>query len=62
MAGKIKNNGTKIENGGSEILLSQIFYSPRFFNFSGDRRPVISGDIKLFDNNNLLTNRKVSRW
>jgi hypothetical protein len=27
MAGEIKNNRTKIENGGGEILLPQIFYA-----------------------------------
>lgn len=61
MPGDIKDHGTEIEDGRGEILLAQVFYAPCFFDLTGYRRPVVGGYIELFDNNILLTNRKVSK-
>lgn len=38
-----------------EVLLAQIFFSARFFNYTGNRRPVIGRNIKLFDGNYKFT-------
>ncbi len=49
MTGDIKLNRAEIQQGWREVLFTQIFYSARFFYFTGNGRPVVSGNVKLFD-------------
>jgi len=49
MAGQVKLNGTKIQMCRGKILLTKIFDPAGFLYLTGNRRPVICRDIKLFD-------------
>lgn len=51
----IKLNRSEVQYGRREVLLTQIFFSARFFNYTGNRRPVIGRNIKLFDGNYKFT-------
>lgn len=49
MAGYVKTNGAEIKKHGGKILLARVFRSARFFYFTGNRRPVVCGNIEFFD-------------
>lgn len=55
MTGYIKLNWSEVQQGRREVLLAQIIFSACFFYLTGNRRPVINRNIKLFDGNYKFT-------
>jgi hypothetical protein len=60
MAGQVELNRAEIQHCRTKILLPQIFKPALLFHFTGNGRPVVGGNIKLFNGSrNLLLPAKV---